>query len=1032
MCKNGRVCVAMAVCLSFFVFSAVRSPVPGINEPHFLSKAKHLWNPAWCRGDFFLESSNTHLVFYRTVGLFTRFLTLEQAVWIGRAVALTLLAVAWTALVSRLVPGRWSSLWSAWVLLALAAIGNYSGEWLVGGVEAKIFSYALVFWGIALLIDRRWNLAALSAGMAISFHPIVGMWSLACAGFAAIVSWRRKTDDRTPNGHITPGRALTAVGLLVVCSLPGLIPALQLIGTDAPKTRFQADFIQVEYRLAHHLDPMEFSRTAAAAYVALTFVWLIGRRWALLTEHERWFARFVVGTVLLAAAGLAVGFRPGPLKEMPFLEYRVRLMRFYPFRLSDVMVPLAGSVVLVGLVQAWLSHCSSKHSETSPKRQRGLPLFQSLRNSLAWLLFGGMMVFGLWWPGPDKNPSRMDPQQLSDWQAACRWVAAETPEKSLFLTQPSGSWAFKWYAQRPEYVSYKDCPQNPAGIVEWNRRLRGISQWAMRNYRDGFSNAELQELQAETGATHLITYRLGPFERLNRFGLEPVYRNRSYRIYQLDGGEQKKVGSRKSEVGTERLRTSHSQPSTLQSVTLQSAIGVPAPVGHPQSAIPKDYARVKFHAKPKPLPKGAVTHDWTCFLGPTHNAISTETKLIEKFPKDGLKLVWELEKGTGYASPAVLGDRLIFPHRVGDEVLVECLHPQTGQSYWRFKHETKYVDRFGYNNGPRASPVIHGDRVFVDSAEGELFCLKLDTGKLIWKRDLAGEYQVLQDFFGTVPTPLVEGGLLIANVGAAGGPCVVGLDLGTGKVMWEAGDKWGPGYASPVPATVHGKRRVFIFAGGDSRPPTGGLLSLDPATGKIDFEFPWRSRSYESVNASCPVVVGNRVFLSASYETGSALLKINDDFTHTVLWTTKEVGMHWNTAVHKDGHLYAFDGRNESDASLVCVELKTGKVVWRKEPEWDETVTVYGEKQTLTFSTFRGSLLHVDGRFLCLGEWGHLLWLDLSPKGCKQLDRTWPFAARESWALPVLSRGLLYLSQNRPDRINQTPRRLLCYDLRAE
>jgi outer membrane protein assembly factor BamB len=254
----------------------------------------------------------------------------------------------------------------------------------------------------------------------------------------------------------------------------------------------------------------------------------------------------------------------------------------------------------------------------------------------------------------------------------------------------------------------------------------------------------------------------------------------------------------------------------------------------------------------------------------------------------------------------------------------------------------------------------------------------------------------------------------------------------TGKMVWGAGREWGPSYASPVPATVHGKRRVFVFAGGESQPPTGGLMSIDAANGALNFSFPWRSKSYESVNAASPVVVGNQVFISASYRTGGALIDVLPDGKHKVAWTSNEIGTHWNTAVHKDGYLYAFDGRNEPDASLVCVELKTGKVMWRVTPEWDESFTVAGTPRKERLSTFRGTLLAVDGKFLALGELGHLLWLDLSPKGYKELNRTWLFAARETWSAPVLSRGLLYISQHSRDFLRGTTPRLLCYDLRGK
>jgi len=428
-------------------------------------------------------------------------------------------------------------------------------------------------------------------------------------------------------------------------------------------------------------------------------------------------------------------------------------------------------------------------------------------------------------------------------------------------------------------------------------------------------------------------------------------------------------------------------------------------------------------AKPKPLPAGAVTHDWPSFLGPTHNAVSSETKLTRTLPPP---LVWEFPRGEGYTSPAVVGDRLVFLHRVRNEEAVECLHPETGATHWRFTYPTAYEDRYGYNNGPRSSPVIDRGRVFTMGAEGKLHCLDLASGKVIWKRDLRTEYRVPQDFFGTASTPLVEGRALIVNVGARGGPCVVGFDVESGREAWRAGTEWGPSYASPVPATLHGQRRVLVFAGGESNPPTGGLMCIDPSNARVNFTFPWRSRSYESANASCPVVFDNKVFISASYRTGGALLEVRPDFTHRVLWTTQEFALHFNTAIHQNGYLYGFDGRNEPDASLACVDAATGKVVWRETPEWSESLG--GRPEVL--GIYRGSLLAVDGQFLCIGELGHLLWMDLTPKGYKEVSRSWLFAARETWCPPVLSRGLLYVAQNARDAVRKTGPRLLCYDLR--
>jgi len=165
----------------------------------------------------------------------------------------------------------------------------------------------------------------------------------------------------------------------------------------------------------------------------------------------------------------------------------------------------------------------------------------------------------------------------------------------------------------------------------------------------------------------------------------------------------------------------------------------------PASA-PERNSDVKFHAKPKPLPAGAIAHDWKSFLGPTHDAISTETKLLHVWPKGGPALVWEMKKGTGYSSPAISGDRLVFFHRVGNEERVECLHRETGERYWQFNYPTQFEDRYGYNNGPRASPVIDGDHVYTYGAEGKLHALKLETGQVYWNRDLSAEFKVPHDF----------------------------------------------------------------------------------------------------------------------------------------------------------------------------------------------------------------------------------------------------------------------------------------------
>lgn len=446
---------------------------------------------------------------------------------------------------------------------------------------------------------------------------------------------------------------------------------------------------------------------------------------------------------------------------------------------------------------------------------------------------------------------------------------------------------------------------------------------------------------------------------------------------------------------------------------------------------PEPHPDATFHRPPRPLAANAVTEVWPSFLGARREPISRETALLERFPPGGPPLVWELSKGAGYSSPSIRDEFLVYLHRVGDEEVVECLHPETGERYWRFAYPTDFQDRYGYNNGPRASPIIDGDLVYAYGAQGKLHCLRLRTGQLVWSRDLATEFKVPQDFFGVASTPLIEGDLLIVNVGAPGGPEVAAFDKRTGRMQWGVGDQWGPSYASPVAATVNDARRLFVLAGGESRPPTGGLLAIDPRSGQLDFRFPWRSRSFESVNASCPVVTGNRVLVSATYRTGAALLELKAGGGYRQLWTNPDFDLHWTTAVYHGGHYYAFSGRNEPDAKLTCVNAASGRTVWSEELEWQETVRVQGEERAIYGSPYRGNLLLADGKFLALGEHGHLLWLDLSPAGAKVLSRARLFLARETWSPPVLSRGLLYVNQNSRSLAPPKGPRLLCYDLRG-
>lgn len=436
---------------------------------------------------------------------------------------------------------------------------------------------------------------------------------------------------------------------------------------------------------------------------------------------------------------------------------------------------------------------------------------------------------------------------------------------------------------------------------------------------------------------------------------------------------------------------------------------------------------LRFHTPPKPLAPGAVTSEWPSFLGPLQAMKSLESPLLKDWGEGGPALVWERETGEGFSSPALAAGRLVTFHRIGDEDVVDCLEPATGRRYWSRRYETVYRDRYGYNGGPRASPCVDPPRVFTYGVQGILHAFFLDSGDIAWRRDLNDEYQVPQDFFGVGSSPIVYGDWLLVNVGSPGGPCLVALDKETGKTVWSAGNDWGGGYATPVVAPLHGRDHVLLFAGRDSRPPVGGLLAIDLEQRETRFTFPWRSTRVESVNASSPVVIDDRIYVSHGIRGKGAMVRSPVAGGAETVWTNQHLGAYWMTPIYRDGYLYGVDGQNPSDASLVCLDAATGAVEWRTMPSWTEQV---GDR-SLTLRVDRGNLLDADGHTLCLGENGHLLWLDLTPRQCSVLTRTRLFLAPETYAPPILSKGLLYVSQNAPDRLTRTAPRLLCYDLRG-
>jgi outer membrane protein assembly factor BamB len=418
---------------------------------------------------------------------------------------------------------------------------------------------------------------------------------------------------------------------------------------------------------------------------------------------------------------------------------------------------------------------------------------------------------------------------------------------------------------------------------------------------------------------------------------------------------------------------------------------------------------------------GRPGSDWPCFLGPTGDGKSSDRGILTLWPDEGPPRLWQLALGTGYCMPVVSDGRLFQFDRASDRARLRCLHPASGKLLWKFEYDSVFEDLYGYDNGPRSSPVCDAGRVYIFGAEGMLHCLNAVDGKPIWKVDTAAEFGVIQNFFGVGSTPVIEGELLIALVGGSpeqsksvppgrldqvtgNGSGIVAFDKRTGAVKYRITDELAS-YASPKLATIAGRRWCFAFA-------RGGLVGFEPASGKLDFEFPWRAPLLESVNASNPTVVDDLVLISETYGPGAALLRVQPGKA-SVVWSDRDrrrdkvLQTHWNTPVYHEGYVYASSGRHTENAELRCVELKTGRVAWSQD------------------GLTRSSLLYVDGHFVCLSEDGTLRLLRANPKkydpvaGVVLVDKQPgenPFGFRPArllkypaWAAPILSHGLLYV-----------------------
>ena len=407
-------------------------------------------------------------------------------------------------------------------------------------------------------------------------------------------------------------------------------------------------------------------------------------------------------------------------------------------------------------------------------------------------------------------------------------------------------------------------------------------------------------------------------------------------------------------------------------------------------------------------PSRQDTIDWPRFLGPNIDSTSKETGILKDWSSGKLKLLWQQDLGEGYSMCSVADGKVYQSDKLDGKARLRCFDAVSGKEDWIFEYESDYEDLYGYDSGPRSSPLIDGDRIYLFGVEGLLICVDRNTHKTVWNVDTAKDFGVVQNFFGVASSPVIHEDKLIVMVGGSppesanvpsgqldkvkpNGSAVVAFNKLSGEVIYQSGDDLAS-YASLTWMNSGAKPTLLAWA-------RDNLWGIDPRNGKVEFKFPFRSKKLESVNAATPISMGNKIFLSECYEKGSIFLSASDGKLKT-LWSDKDkrkksLQSHWCTPVFSDGYLYGCNGRNSGSSELRCVELETGEVQWSQR------------------GFDRCSVMLIDGQLIVIGERGRLALVKADPDGFELVTERLPDEELKfvpnCWSAPVVADGRLLI-----------------------
>jgi outer membrane protein assembly factor BamB len=382
--------------------------------------------------------------------------------------------------------------------------------------------------------------------------------------------------------------------------------------------------------------------------------------------------------------------------------------------------------------------------------------------------------------------------------------------------------------------------------------------------------------------------------------------------------------------------------------------------------------------------------DWPQWRGPNRDGVSTATGLLTAWPPAGPRKLWEASTGEGFSSMAVHQGRVYSMAQDGEQEAIICWDAETGRELWRHRYAASF--RNSYGNGPRSTPTIDGDLLFAVGGTGIMTCLKISAiqPEVLWSKRLLEEFGAKNLTWGVANSPLVDGDLVYVNPGGPDGHSVAALEKLTGAVRWQALDDIA-GYSSPIIADLADERQVIFFT-------ERGLVGLTPDKGKLLWRFPWTT-DY-GTNIATPIVAGDYVFISSGYGTGCALVKIDKTDTGlaaSLVYKNRNMKTHFSSGVRYHDHIYGFD-----DTLLICMELRTGAVVWKQK------------------GFHKGALTIADGHLFILGEKGTLAVAPASPDAYHEKGRC-QFSEQRCWTVPVVANGRLYVRDQ--DRI-------ACYSLK--